>query len=323
MSTITEDEKTNLIKYLKQIRSKAKELTIKLKTVSTKVSDEKWETSKGLSFLEVKNHLLLSYCTHVMYYILIKLDGSVSKRHQIFKKLVRIRTTIEKLFPLENKLKYQIDKLLKSTMDQDALQFKPNMEDMLSDNDEDDETTDNMNQEKSNINSNNEVYKAPKVTATPYEIEKKDEAKEKREAKKLKILQRSKILQEERAELSSKPMEVRESLPELEALREEDNERNAYEEKSFSRLMYTKKDKQRRNAVRRQARSSTSFAKLETFDGIEAALADDHDSDVGDGDINMSQKQPRSLANYEEKSRGAKRKRSDGKKMMKKKKGKY
>ena len=89
------------------MRSKAKDITKKLTSVSTKLADN-WDTSNGLSFLEVKYHLLLSYCTHVIFFVLLKLEGKVAKRHPIFKKLVEIRTTIEKLNPLENKLKYQV-----------------------------------------------------------------------------------------------------------------------------------------------------------------------------------------------------------------------
>ena len=108
--------RAQLLSALKQMRSKAGDISKKLENISSKIGDENWDTSHGLSFLEVKYHLLLSYCTHVVYYILLKLKGKVTKRHPIFKKLVEIRTTIEKMAPLENKLKYQVSMRAKPIM---------------------------------------------------------------------------------------------------------------------------------------------------------------------------------------------------------------
>ena len=174
---------------------------------------------------------------------------------------------------------------------------------MNSDDDDGNDDDDGVNK-ASKSSAGDNVYRPPKVSATPYELaEQGSKAKDKRDAKRLKILARSKMLQEARAEVSGKPMVVRDALPEMEALRDEDKERQAYEEKSFQRLMYTKKDKQRRNAVRRQARSSTSFAKLESFDGIESALAPSKGSDdeygADESGMNFSAKRARSLAQFE------------------------
>ena len=181
---------------------------------------------------------------------------------------------------------------------------------MVSDDEEGKEGEEDEDGEEEEKDVSGAVYRAPKVSATPYEIaEQGAAARQKREEKRLKILQRSRILQEEREEMSSKPRMIRDTLPELEALREEDKERQVYEEKSFQRLMYTKKDKQRRSAVRRQARSSTSFAKLESFGGIESALNATHeDTGVSEDGVTWNAKQARSLAEFEkEASRGRKR----------------
>lgn len=36
-------------------------------------------TSKGISYLELKFHLMLSYCTHICFYLLLKSEGTVGE----------------------------------------------------------------------------------------------------------------------------------------------------------------------------------------------------------------------------------------------------
>jgi hypothetical protein len=70
-------------------------------------------TSKGVSYLEVKNQLLLNYCINLCFYMALKASGRRVKDHPVISQLLRIRTLLEKLRPLDQKLRYQIDKLLK------------------------------------------------------------------------------------------------------------------------------------------------------------------------------------------------------------------
>jgi hypothetical protein len=70
-------------------------------------------TSKGVSYLEVKNQLLLNYCINLCFYMALKASGRRVKDHPVISQLLRIRILLEKLRPLDQKLRYQIDKLLK------------------------------------------------------------------------------------------------------------------------------------------------------------------------------------------------------------------
>lgn len=56
---------------------------------------------------------MLSYCTNIVFYLLLKAEGKQVKDHPVIDQLVKLRTIIEKLKPIDQKLKYQIDKLLK------------------------------------------------------------------------------------------------------------------------------------------------------------------------------------------------------------------
>ncbi|RFU27022.1 hypothetical protein B7463_g9303, partial [Scytalidium lignicola] len=84
--------------------------------------------ANGISLLDVKNELLLSYLQNLVFLILLKLrhrngngtteDSESNLNDQVVKKLVELRVYIEKgVRPLENRLKYQIDKVLRAADD--------------------------------------------------------------------------------------------------------------------------------------------------------------------------------------------------------------
>merc|ERR1711991_1203473 len=70
-------------------------------------------TWEGLSYLELKMHLMLNYCTNIAFYIHLKSQGISVKDHPAVSQLFKLRTVMEKMNPLDQKLKYQIDKLAK------------------------------------------------------------------------------------------------------------------------------------------------------------------------------------------------------------------
>ena len=222
----------------------------------------------------------------------------------------------------------QIDKLLQAASnihmnqaeesERSSLAYKPNIDALLDDDEEDESDSDSTRMNTKRNSNSTEVYRAPRLSATPYEVfEQSAQAKEKKESKLKKILSRSQILREEQVEQSSRPTLVKEMLPHMEALAAEDKERQQHEEKNFVRLTLSKKDKQRREGLRKQARSAIAFSSLENFDGVEAALqTHDDDSDGedthGSGGIEFSGKRARSLAEFEKhnnKGQGSKRQR--------------
>lgn len=83
----------------------------------------------GLSLLDVKNELLLSYLQNLVFLILVKLrkakqggsgydDEDSSLDDEVVKKLVELRLYLEKgVRPLEDKLRYQIEKVLRAADD--------------------------------------------------------------------------------------------------------------------------------------------------------------------------------------------------------------
>ncbi|KAF2711659.1 hypothetical protein K504DRAFT_465407 [Pleomassaria siparia CBS 279.74] len=85
----------------------------------------------GISLLDVKNDLLLSYLQNLVFLILIKLRSrsqpgnnggedieAPDSQDEVIKKLIELRVYLEKgVRPLENRLKYQIDKIIRAADD--------------------------------------------------------------------------------------------------------------------------------------------------------------------------------------------------------------
>ncbi|KAK5084479.1 hypothetical protein LTR05_005555 [Lithohypha guttulata] len=79
----------------------------------------------GMSLLDVKNDLLLSYLQHLVFLIIFRLknssssgSGSVGLDKDIIKKLVELRAYFDRgVRPLEGRLRYQIDKVLRAAED--------------------------------------------------------------------------------------------------------------------------------------------------------------------------------------------------------------
>lgn len=67
----------------------------------------------GISLLSLKNHLLLSYLHHLTTLFSLRLTSQPLKDNSIVDSLVKLRVVLEKISPLEGKLKYQIEKLVR------------------------------------------------------------------------------------------------------------------------------------------------------------------------------------------------------------------
>jgi U3 small nucleolar ribonucleoprotein protein LCP5 len=71
--------------------------------------------------LSAKNDLMLSYLHHLTLLVHLKLSGRSLTDHQdLVQELVRIRVILDKIRPLETKLKYQIDKLVRKAQAEGA-----------------------------------------------------------------------------------------------------------------------------------------------------------------------------------------------------------
>jgi len=158
-----------------------------------------------MSYLEMKYNLLMSYCTFLAFYLLMKVEGKPIENHPVVFKLAHIKTLFEKLKPLDSKLQYQIDKMMRlsaahtnATVSKTALKHKPNIADLEKgaggddsgeEFDEDDDMAgmgsesdleddmggkakaqpDSDSEDESMDEKKQEIYKAPKHMAVIYE----------------------------------------------------------------------------------------------------------------------------------------------------------
>ncbi|KAH7091046.1 Sas10/Utp3/C1D family-domain-containing protein [Paraphoma chrysanthemicola] len=92
-------------------------------------TDDVLPPKEGISLLDVKNELLLSYLQNLVFLILLKLraradssepeqETSLYPHDEVVQKLVELRVYLEKgVRPLENRLKYNIDKIIRTADD--------------------------------------------------------------------------------------------------------------------------------------------------------------------------------------------------------------
>lgn len=63
--------------------------------------------------MDAKTQLFLSYMQFLYIYMLMKAQGKPIQNHPIVKRLIYIKSLLLKLKPIEKKLDYQINKLLR------------------------------------------------------------------------------------------------------------------------------------------------------------------------------------------------------------------
>lgn len=141
---------------------------------------------------------MLSYCTNISFYLLLKATGGKVKDHPVINQLVELRMVMEKIKPLEQKLQYQIDKLVRTAntgmvSKDDPLRFKPNPESMMKG---------SMGEEGSDQEKEG-IYQPTKIAPVHYE-EHKDKLKKQQDRIKQKA-SRSRLLKDLQEEFSEQP----------------------------------------------------------------------------------------------------------------------
>ncbi|KAF9982972.1 Dimethyladenosine transferase [Modicella reniformis] len=213
---------------------------------------------EGLSFLEVKYHILIEYITNLSFVMYRKLNGQSIKDHPAIASLIEQRIILEKMKPIEQKLKYQIDKLIRAAVvgqqegetqmnsgGADPLAFKPNPKNMVLDNagNEDQDEQDEKDHESSTTGG---VYRAPKMVPVHYEEDSSVVAKRlKYQARLQARAAKSRVMKDLVSEFDDRPEEMslnNEGVHFGMGLDEKQRERENYEEETFTRAMLSKKE---------------------------------------------------------------------------------
>ncbi|EDS39715.1 conserved hypothetical protein [Culex quinquefasciatus] len=270
-------------------------------------------TEYGLNFLEIKYHMLLNYLINLTYVVLRKCSGHKIENDPSIDRLIEIRTVLEKVRPIDYKLRYQIDKLVKtavtgtSTAD-DPTSFKANPANLMSqlpesaakdpnsDDDEDGAESDDSAKIMAKLRkakaggrpgkrteltadeaeASSELYVPPKHMAVPYEEDSKMERARKQAERARKRALGSSMIQELKEEYLDTPLEISSSSRALQKLSRKEREREEYEEKYMMRLPVTKADKHR---SRKLETLGTLGDELTSFGDISALDGGDDDND--------------------------------------------
>ncbi|KAG0202544.1 hypothetical protein BGX28_004991 [Mortierella sp. GBA30] len=280
-------------KHLKELSAMLKEIEAKLKPTISKLDSKEIDTSKGLSFLEVKYHILLEYITNLSFVMYRKLNGQSIQDHPAVLSLVEQRTILEKMKPIEQKLKYQIDKLVRAAVvgqqegeastnlqsGADPLAFKPNPKNLVLDttgNDNDDQEEDEDDQDKDK-SSKTGIYKAPKMAPVHFEEDSSAVAKRlKYQARLQARAAKSRVMKDLVSEFDDRPEEqslANDGVHFGMGMDEKQLERERYEEENFTRTMLSKKELNRLKKGN-LPRFENEFDNLNDFSQI-APLQDD------------------------------------------------
>ncbi|KAJ1999725.1 hypothetical protein GGI04_004450 [Coemansia thaxteri] len=290
-----------VISKLSVLGAQADQVRLLVDKLRQRVDEGELATGNGISFLEVKHHTMLSYITNLTYLTLLKLHGRQIEGHAVISHLVEDRTVLEKMKPLEQRLKYQIDKLMRGAvissdavpvsqpkmattddpeaasvvddsaklaaamLSDDALAnpsaFKPNPGSLAADVREGDE-----------LAIEEGLYRAPKQMPVHYEEDGNTAAKREREEQRMMDrAARSRLVRDLMTEYDDRPemasasgnpaMVVKDSR--MERLAED---RTRYEEDNFTRLTMGRKE--RRGLGTKLAGLDDEFAHLNDFAGI-------------------------------------------------------
>ncbi|RKO83767.1 Sas10/Utp3/C1D family-domain-containing protein [Blyttiomyces helicus] len=295
---------------LVEFRQKIAELRMRVEPLIERIRSKKLQTSAGVSLLEVKAHSLLSYITNLAFLLLVKLHGKSIASHSAIDRLVELRIVMEKIRPLEQKLKYQIDKLVKAAESgsgdasaaagdeavfADPLRFKPNPANLVGKEVEDADSAE----------PGSGVYRPPKLAPMPYIEPTRGPKGGRLSARALESASRSRLLADLRTQFDDRPEEMSAEgtgygAREVIGGNADDErwaERERFEEENMIRLSMTREDKRSQKRMAKMGglkRFQDEFDTLETdfssLHGLSRAVKEDDRAAYGEGVLRKKEK---------------------------------
>ncbi|PIA28904.1 hypothetical protein AQUCO_06500028v1 [Aquilegia coerulea] len=249
---------------LKEMKEVLDTVRSKVQILTSKVKEDNYPTTDGISYLEAKHLMLLNYCQSVVYYVLRKAKGLSVEGHPVVQSLVEIRLFLEKVRPIDKKLHYQIDKLLKIAKSSEEKVLDVEKKPKISQNAKDDARNyrpnpDNMISMSINdpMNADN-LYRPPKFAPTTVDDDKMSK-QEKMALRKDKLLDRkakqNPFMKDFMDDLEGRPEEIVESVgaasKELTRYLSKRKEMERQEEEHFIRAPLSKVEKRREKHLKK------------------------------------------------------------------------
>ncbi|XP_059163553.1 neuroguidin-A-like [Physella acuta] len=220
---------------------------------------------QGISFLDLKNQLMASYMANLGLLMDKKTSGKSVQHDPSIDRLIEIRTVLEKMRPIEHKLKYQINKVITAYKEckldpSDPRKFRPNFGAFTN---MPEEADSDAAEEQEKVEKP-KLYVAPKMAPVHYSDDETMEEREKKMVeKKTKRALSSAMIREMREQYTDAPIEIVESH-DLHRILENRKmkEKTEYEEDNFVRLTVSKKEM----AGRRKLGTMSALGALADFD---------------------------------------------------------
>eukprot|EP00127_Corallochytrium_limacisporum_P000858 Clim_evm1s28 gene=Clim_evmTU1s28 len=279
LSALDEEEVLNLIVQespeflglLDELKQGIETVRTQLQPVKDRLRKEKPQIQKGLTLLDAKYHLLLMYCMDIVFYMTLKAEGKSVKNHPVISHLVEVRTALEKTRPLDDKIKYLVNRLLNADSRKiaqiSASMLRPNPDALVA--------KDRADFEDGEIEEE-ATYRPPKLAAVQFEDTGKDAAK-RREEQRRRLNMRSDVLRDVQEEFDEAPKEITTSTlyqGERESEDEDEREhRRRYEEENFTRITLPKKK------TTAKKRNADDLQTLADFGGLGELGRDNEDED--------------------------------------------
>ncbi|XP_074878203.1 neuroguidin [Buteo buteo] len=229
-------------------------------------------TEKGVSLLEVRAQALVQYLQDLGLLLGAKARGGGLGGLPALPRLLETRVVLEKLRPIEHRLKYQLEKLLRAAVtggrgDNDPLRFRPDPANMAAQEEEEEEEEEGEGGAKAPGLGGGRRYVPPRLVPVQYDAVGQEREQRAREAARRRALSSS-VIRELREELSEAPQELGGAggaFPPPRAARL----RTQYEEAMLVRLTETKQERAKR---RQAAAAGGGLAAITHFGDIGALL---------------------------------------------------
>ncbi|XP_046424142.1 something about silencing protein 10 [Neodiprion fabricii] len=118
-------EFTGLVTDLKECLTEARDI---LEPFLKLIKNGKFSESAGLTFVRTKYHVILNYCTNIIYYLMLKADRVPVNSHPVIKRLAQYRQLLNQLKSGQGELLEEAVEILKAAENNQSLYNLDNVE---------------------------------------------------------------------------------------------------------------------------------------------------------------------------------------------------
>eukprot|EP00400_MALV-I_sp_L67-5_P000947 gene947-501_t len=279
---------------MEEIAKKLEEMRPALADLLEEVENNPRGKDFGISFLDVKTQLQLSYLASLCYYLLLKVSNEQVKDHPVLSDLFFIRSLMEKIRPIDDRLRYRVEKLLSadeikpSTAEEN---MRPDVDSLMTSivDDEDEEEEISIPKAKEITKEDSDVYQVPKFSSVEYTGDHISQAQKanKQLDRQAERLRKSELVRSMREELTDAPTEIggEDKLDKsFASFKKKLAHREEYEMENMTRLPTTRADKKEMKHMRhllRTGKQAGNVMSLGEFAEIDSFIRDVDVNDTG------------------------------------------